>query len=356
MIRSIADSLELLTETCLRPANLALWLSIAALLSPATAAAEPVTLRMAAIAPEGTPWARELRTMAREVEARSEGQLRIKWYLSGIAGDELTALERMRHGQLDGMAGASFCERIAPSLRATRVVGLYRDRDEVAYVLANLKSVLDEEMRHSGFEGLLYTVFGADIMFTRRPVRSMEDVRSLRWYMWTLSPIYRATLTAMGVPMVVMPVEQIASRYQRGDIDGFTIPPSAALAFQWSTVASYFTPLETAMLPACVVLTHAAMDPLTIEQQELIRMAAAKLRVRITEVCRNLDLSLINGMFEKQGLKKVPVTPQLRQEFFEAARKARDQLDESLLPKDLLNRVLGLLADYRAEHAVTGSQ
>ena len=66
--------------------------------------AEPVTLRMAAIAPDGTEWARALKAFAQEVETQSKGELRMKWYLGGMAGDELTALDRIKRGQLDGEA------------------------------------------------------------------------------------------------------------------------------------------------------------------------------------------------------------------------------------------------------------
>jgi TRAP-type C4-dicarboxylate transport system substrate-binding protein len=310
---------------------------------------EPVTLRMAAIAPEGTAWAREVRALAREIETETRGEVRMKWYLGGIAGDEQSALERVRHGQLDGLAGASFCERLAPSLRALRVVGLFQNRSEILYVLSRLKTTLDEEFHRSGFENLADTVFGADVFFSRRPIRNMADLRSTRWWMWSNSPIYRATLPAMGVRMVVSDVSEVAKLYQGGQADGFISPPSVALGFQWSVLASYFMPLETAMLPGCVVLANAAMDPLHVDQQQVVRAAAAKFGLRFAQMSAALDDALMDGLFEKQGLKKVPVAPQLRAEFFQAARMVRDQLGEKLVPQALLGRVLALLADYRAE-------
>ena len=97
-----------------------------------TAAGDAGSLRMAAIAPDGTAWARELKALARDVEAQSNGELRIKWYLGAIAGDELTALERVKRAQLDGEAGASFCQRLAPPLRAARLVGMYQSHQEAA--------------------------------------------------------------------------------------------------------------------------------------------------------------------------------------------------------------------------------
>src|SRR3954453_10187849 len=83
--------------------------------------AEPIKLRMAAIAPEGTAWARELHALARDIETHTNGAVSMKWYLGGIAGDELTAVDRVRRGQLDGVGGALFCTRLAPSLWVLRL-------------------------------------------------------------------------------------------------------------------------------------------------------------------------------------------------------------------------------------------
>jgi TRAP-type C4-dicarboxylate transport system substrate-binding protein len=274
----------------------------------------------------------------------------MKWYLGAIAGDEQVALERVRHGQLDGLAGASFCERLAPSLAAVRVVALFENRDEVAYVLGKLKPVLDEEFRKSGFANLADSVFGADILFSRRPVRSMAELRGTRFFMWTYSGILEATLRELGArSMVVAPLEQLAQLYAAGEVDGFLAPASAALAFQWSTQAAYFTDLELAMLPGCLVLANTALDPLPLEQQEQIRAAAARFRVRWNDVTAALESSLIDGLFEKQGLKKVTATPRFRAEFRAAATAARAKLGDKLVRRELVTQVEKLVEDYRRE-------
>src|SRR5438067_456169 len=93
------------------------------------AAAEPLVLRMASVAPDGTAWARELKAFGREVQSVTANEVQIKWYLSGIAGDELRTNERIQRDQLDGMvSGGILCQRLAPSLRAVALAGQFRDR------------------------------------------------------------------------------------------------------------------------------------------------------------------------------------------------------------------------------------
>src|SRR3954463_9025735 len=94
--------------------RLLIWVG-SALVSSAVMAEEPShLLRFAAVAPDGTSWAREARAFAREVENVTANGVRTKWYFGGIAGDEMEELARLRRGQLDGIAGAVYCERLAP--------------------------------------------------------------------------------------------------------------------------------------------------------------------------------------------------------------------------------------------------
>src|SRR5437870_3661048 len=86
---------------------------------------EPVVLRLGTVAPDGTAWARELRSFGRDVESGTHGAVRVKFYFGSIAGDEIAALDRIRRGQLDGMASGVACHRIMPSLRVTRIAGLF---------------------------------------------------------------------------------------------------------------------------------------------------------------------------------------------------------------------------------------
>src|SRR5258707_5737008 len=133
-------------------------------------AAEPTVLRMAAIAPEGTSWARELKAFARGVEAETGGALRVKWYLGGMAGDEAEEVSRIRRDQLDGGAGAMICEILAPSLAVTRVRRLLHTRAEASRVVHMLTPTLTEEFQRHGFVFLCAASLGLQVILSRTPI------------------------------------------------------------------------------------------------------------------------------------------------------------------------------------------
>ena len=82
----------------------------------------------------------------------------------------------------------------------------------------------------------------------------------------------------------------------------------------------------------------------------MFRSLFAKYDALFQEMGRRQDQALLGGLFEKQGLKPIPPSEFFRLEFFEAAQSARERAASRFIAKETLDRVLKILADYRAEH------
>ncbi len=324
---------------------------VAALLLAAAppARADEFTLRMATMAPDGTAWARELKAFAREIEARTDGRVRVKWYFGGIAGDEPTMGQRIRNGQLDGAAsGGPLCETLSPSMRVMRVVGLLTTGPEARYVGDILRPTFEAEMHAHGVVGLGTATLGPHILFSRRPIRSLAELRKSRLWAWDRDDVLRAELASFGADVVPLPLNDAAHAFDERRIDGFIAPASVALAFQWSALARYVTDLRLDYITGCVMIADRAFDELPAGTGELIRAAGGKLAARFADISAQQDAMLLNGLFERQGVSTVAVDPRFSTEFFELARATREHLDPNLVPPQLLSRVLGILADFRA--------
>src|SRR5262249_42041639 len=261
-------------------------LTLACLL-PTLARGEPVWLRLAGVAPDGASWTRELKTFGRDVETRTEGRVKVKWYWGGLAGDEMKVLERIRRSALDGQAGVEFCSKLAASLAVLRVLGLFQDRNETVHILQRLSGTVDQEFRQNGFVGFA-TTMGSDVLFTREPLRSVADLRKTKLWMWDLDDVVEGQLRKIGGPVVPMPFDKAAHADDVHQIDGFVSIPSAALAFQWSAQTRWFTELRVASLPGCLVIANRVYDALAVRDQHAVREAIAVLRLRFDDVGRTL--------------------------------------------------------------------
>ena len=329
-------------------------LALALLVFPSlatSARAEPVTLRMSAPAPEGTGWARLLREMSAEIEAGTGGAVKMKWYLGGITGDEVETLARVRQGQLDGFgSGGMACERVMPSMKVTRLIAVFQSRDEATYVARQLEGTFSDEAQASGFSVLTVNGMGADVIFSNRPIKSFAELKKARLWRWDLDETANRFAREMGMTVVARRLEEAAPAFDRGDTDGFVSIPQAALAFQWTTRARYITNLRIAFLWGCVLMSNRAFDKLTVEQQHVVRAAAVKLGMRWDDYGATQDEALLGPLARQQGLQVSTASEVFRAELFRAASEVRNRIGATLVPAPLLDRVMHILADYRAEH------
>jgi TRAP-type C4-dicarboxylate transport system substrate-binding protein len=318
--------------------------------APGRAGEPEFLLRLAALMPDGTPMARELRAFGRNVEAGTNGHVRIKWYLNAMAGDEMEMEERIRRGQLDGAAsGQALCDKIAPSMRVTMLPGLFQSREEVDAIMNGLSAVLDEEAHRAGFVLLGTVPLGSELLFSRAPVRSMEELRGIKLWRWDVLDYAVQSARAMGLQVVPLPLSEAARAYDEHRVDAFFVVPTVALAYQWTVRAHYVTEVRSGAVVGGLIIAERAFTPLPIQYQQIIRTATASLRERLDEQGRQIDAQLLGGLLQKQGMRVVPVSESFRAGYFAATRAARDGMGDRAIPKALLDRVLRMLADYRAE-------
>jgi TRAP-type C4-dicarboxylate transport system substrate-binding protein len=321
------------------------------LLVASTAGAQ-TALRVATAVPEGTAWAHELHSFVRDVERRTEGRVRVKMYYGSIAGSDPEVGERIRRGQLDGTAsGGPLCVEAMPSMRVLQITGLFQNAAEAKHVVNQLSATLAAEAQQSGFASLSTSPLGSAAYFGRRPVHSLAELRGQRIWVWDTEPMAISILRSMGLTIVPGSLERATREFDAGRIDAFWAVPTAAVAFQWSVQAPYLVELHGEYLFACVLVSSRAFLNLSADDQRQLRAAAVQLAERTDEVSRQQERALVGGAFQHQGVTVLDPNEKFRAEFFDAAHAARDRFGPTLVPPELLDRVRGMLSDYRAEHS-----
>jgi TRAP-type C4-dicarboxylate transport system substrate-binding protein len=302
------------------------------------AVAEPEhVIRLSSVAPDGTGYARQMRAFAIDTLVETHGRVRIKPYFSAVAGDEHQAWERVQRGQLDMVASAAMlCEQLSPSMRVMRLPGLFRSREEAQAVMTRLKPITDREFERSGARNLGGVMVGGVMIFSRDPLRSLEDIRKHTMWIWDADKMMAPIYGALGLPVLSLPINEAGRAYEQHRHDGFTATPAAALAFQWSTLAHYYEPLNVAYLVGCLAVANRAFDELTLADQQALQ---------------GMDAQLLGGLFEKQGLHMVPVTSTLKVEYEVGAARARAALmADHVVDPELVGKVEQMLSEIRSSH------
>ena len=66
--------------------------------------ARKTVIKMATLAPEGTPWYALIAKMGERWNEETKGNIRLRIYPGGIVGDERDMIRKMRIGQIHGAA------------------------------------------------------------------------------------------------------------------------------------------------------------------------------------------------------------------------------------------------------------
>jgi TRAP-type C4-dicarboxylate transport system substrate-binding protein len=285
------------------------------------------------------------------VEEGTGGAVPVKWYFGGIAGEEADLPSRIERGQIDGGAGSALlCEQMAPSMRVLRAMGVFRSWDESSFVRARLRGRFDEEFHKSGFVNLGTSGLGRVLLMTRTPVTDMASFRKVR--VWTLGvdAYAQEMLTSLGFAGAVKlkMVSETDTAFEDGRIDTLFASPTVALAFQWLPQIRHVVDFPLNFLIGCLPVSERAWNRLSTEQHKVIQAAASKLVARLEAEGRQAEKQLLGGLMQRQGIQVTPPTDQLRNEYNQAAREARERW--KMVPRDVLTETLGLLADFRSEH------
>ena len=133
--------------------------------------AEALTLKIATVAPVGSPWAESLRRLAADWNRISDGRVKLKIYAGGIAGEEADMIRKMRIGQLDGAALTQLgWGLIDPGILALSTPFLIQDDDQLTYVMEHSAPYFQKRMQAAGYDLFSFSKAGWVHFFGREPL------------------------------------------------------------------------------------------------------------------------------------------------------------------------------------------
>lgn len=312
-----------------RRARMAAAFSVILLLAsvgPAIAVDPEHLLKVATLAPEGSGWARAVRSLDEQVRTRTGGSVGLRLYPGGVLGDESVALRKVRIGQLQGvgLTGLGLAE-ICPDILALEMPFLFAGYDEVDYVLAHVADYYQEQLSASGYVLLGWTEVGYVNILSRHPVRGVADLQGRRVWQLEREPITEVLFRLAGVSAVPLGIPDVLLALQSGLVDVVYAPPAAAVVLQWFTRVAYLTELPVNYTLGALVIDQRAFERLPPEHQATVRQAAAEEMRRLTVRTRQENQDALTAMVS-QGVQLVQPEPAEVESFRQLVDQARPEL------------------------------
>lgn len=331
-------------------------LGLAALLAigaPSASADPQYTLKIASVAPEGTPWASGVTEFKKSVEASSGGRVAVRPFLGGILGDENETVQACQRGQIQGVgASTGALASIVPELNVLELPFLFKTADEADYVLDNVilttveKAFKDRGLVLGFWSENGYRSFGTRYASIHSPadlkghkIRSQESAVHLEMY------------KQFGASPVPIPTTEVLTSLQTGVVDGYDNTVLYATAAQWTSATKYYTLTNHIYQPAAIVFNKAFYDGLPADLQAQVLSPRSGLMQRMRKEIRAMQPFLLENLAAMHITVYTPTATELAT--FEApAKAARDAYMSraSAGEKALYAQIVAGIATYRKSH------
>jgi TRAP-type C4-dicarboxylate transport system substrate-binding protein len=311
--------------------------------------AQALTFKIATLAPEGSSWMKVFHEFRQNLERRTSGQIKIKYFAGGVAGDERDVVRKMKLGQLHGAAVTAVgLGLISPDVRALELPFLFRSDAELDHVRTILDGELRKGFEDKGFILLSWGDVGPVRLYTNLPLKTVDDPKKVKMWAWNDDPIMRKLLAQVGFTVVPLGVPDVLPSQQTGVIDGVNGSPLAAVALQWHARQKYITSMELSQSVGAAVLTKKAWDSLPPDAQKIVTEENKTLADKLTRLVRADNATALKKM-QTQGLQVIETPAALLQAFQKNGLAMYAMFDGSLYSRAFRERVQQVLAEKRKQ-------
>ena len=260
-----------------------LALATVSLLAARPVAADNVELRIATLAPAGSPWMAVLDKSAAEIKEKTEGRVTLKYFEGGQQGDERDFVRKIKLGQLDGAAVTAIgLSMIDESIRVLEVPMMFANVEEVDYVADKMWPYFQKKFEKKGFKLNDRGEVGWAYFLSKTKVESIADLKGQKLWQWGDDRLVAAMFKKLGLNGVPLGVPEVDAGLTSGRITACYGSPVAAVALQWYTKIKFMTSMPMSYGIGATVVRIETIQKISADDQkkvqEIGRAGSKKLR------------------------------------------------------------------------------
>ncbi|MBW2369165.1 MAG: TRAP transporter substrate-binding protein DctP [Deltaproteobacteria bacterium] len=292
----------------------------------------PVVVKLATIAPNGSPWHETLKDMGEQWQQISNGQVVLRIYPGGVAGGERDVIRRIRIGQLHAsLITNNGLSSIAPEVSALVIPLLTDSRESLDRVFAALTPRLDVLLEEKGFIVLNWGDAGWVRFFVSTPDPSIEAVQKAKLFVWSGDDTTVEVWKKSGFNAIPLSATDILPSLQTGMINAYNATAIVALSSQWFAFTPVMIDLPWAPLIGATIISKRTWQKIPVSIRPQLKAAAKDIGIRLRNEVHQMEQEAILEM-QKRGLTVIkPDDGQLKR-WHEAIRASYPHLKNKVVP------------------------
>lgn len=312
-------------------------------------AVDAQTIKLATIAPEGSSWMNSMRAGAAEINERTEGRVKFKFYGGGVQGNDKQVLRKMRIGQLHG--GAFTSNGLIDVQKDSQLYALpmlFSSYEEVQFVRARMDVKLRNLIEEAGYVNFGFAGGGFARIMSNQSIANLNDLQGRKVWVPDGDRISYEASKALGISPVIMPLTDVMTGLQTELIDTIMSPPAATIILQWNTKVSYITELPLSYIFAMIAVDKKYFDRIQPADQIIVREIMERIYEGFDQQGKEDNQKAYKALIDN-GMKAV--TPDQGQipEWRKVIQKSNRRLAaEGAIDVQLLDEVECYIAAFRA--------
>lgn len=307
-------------------------------------------IKFATLAPEGSSWMKSMHSLADKVKEATDGNVSFRFYPGGVSGDEKDVIRKMRIGQLHGagFTGVGLGE-ILSEVRVLDLPFLFETDEEIQHVYKKMNDYFSGRYEEKGYVLLGWVPVGWVHFFSQQPIRSVEDLRQSKPWMWEGDPLVEEAYEGLKVQPIPLSITDVLLSLQTGMVDTVYSSTQGALALQWFTKVKHVSRLRMGYATGGVLISKRQFDKLPESYQAAVKKIGAECLQELVQLIQS-DNVKAEKVLENNGVKWVALPDEKAMgPFHEAGAFVRKNLAGTYIPAELLDRVLNHLKELRAQ-------
>ncbi len=309
-------------------------------------------IKWATISPEATRWGEAVNKASKEIEKRTNGDIKNIWYFGAVMGDEPDLVRKAKLGQIQGLAMLSVgLSKIAPETMVFSLPYLFNNYDEVDCVFDKAWGIIEKIFMEKEFMPLGRADVGFSVFFSKKEIKNFNDFGKIKFWLWSGVEAINLIADIYGIKTLVpLSLPDVYTALQTGIVDTVFATYYSCIALQWYNQTQYMTDVEKAggaYAPAILLLKKEVYDSLPDEYKKIIKEIINKYLPELRKGLREDEEKAKMALIEK-GMKIMEQSP----EFIEEVKGKMNELYQKMVgkyyPQWLLNGILQIRNECRA--------
>lgn len=318
--------------------------------SPASSAADPIVIRLATIAPEGTPYYNYLKKMGHLWKKHSNGQVVLKIVPSGVAGSEKAVVRKIKLGTLQAaMVTGGGLAAIDQAIHAMQIPLGFDSKAEFDYVMGKMAPVLERIYASKGFKILFWAEAGWVRFFSKKPIVTPADVQSEKVFIFAGEPKQVRVWKSAGFNVVPLSETEITTSLQSGLITVVPTTAQAAKVMGWYKHVPHMMDKGFTPLLGAAVIDQRVWDRIDGEVRKKLLKIARLAGRKLLAKSRPDEETSVRDMVAR-GLKVHAVSAESMVKWRALIAKAKNVIRGVFAPAGLYDQVIGHRDAFRAKN------